>query len=78
LKIINKKTIHSLHQIDVLDYNKRKDGQVLDFNDFYDNQRTTFQILSDLQRSLMFFISGHFHANDAPVILSRDAAIQRL
>ena len=24
-------------QIDVLEYNKRKDGQVLDFNDFYDN-----------------------------------------
>ena len=59
-------------QIDVLDYNKRKDGQVLDFNDFYDNPK---EYVSDFERFTTIsdvYISGHFHANDAPVILSRE------
>ncbi|MFV8355819.1 NAD(P)-dependent oxidoreductase [Flavobacterium sp. XS1P32] len=59
-------------QIDVLDYNKRKDGQVLDFNDFYDNPE---DYISDFERFTTIsdvYISGHFHANDAPVILSRE------
>ncbi|MFV8333528.1 NAD(P)-dependent oxidoreductase [Flavobacterium sp. GSP14] len=59
-------------QIDVLDYNKRKDGQVLDFNDFYDNPK---DYISDFERFTTIsdaYISGHFHANDAPVILSRE------
>ena len=59
-------------QIDVLDYNKRKDGQVLDFNDFYDNPK---DYISDFERFTTIsdvYICGHFHANDAPVILSRE------
>nr|WP_309758690.1 NAD(P)-dependent oxidoreductase [Flavobacterium sp.] len=59
-------------QIDVLDYNKRKYGQVLDFNDFYDNPK---DYISDFERFTTIsdvYISGHFHANDAPVILSRE------
>ncbi len=59
-------------QIDVLDYNKRKDGQILNFTDFYDNPK---EYVSDFERFTMIsdvYISGHFHANDAPVILSRE------
>lgn len=59
-------------QIDVLDYNKRKDGQVLDCTDFYNNPT---EYISDFERFTKvsdIYISGHFHANEAPVILTRD------
>jgi alanine dehydrogenase len=59
-------------QIDVLDYNKRKDGQVLDFTDFYQNPK---EYISDFERFTKvsdIYISGHFHANEAPVILTRE------
>ena len=59
-------------QIDVLDYNKRKDGQVLDFTDFYQNPS---EYVSDFERFTTVtdvYISGHFHANDAPEILTRE------
>jgi alanine dehydrogenase len=58
-------------QIDVLDYNKRKDGQVLDFTDFYTNP---LEYISDFERFTKvsdIYISGHFYANEAPVILSQ-------
>ncbi|RKS13919.1 NAD(P)-dependent oxidoreductase [Flavobacterium sp. 120] len=59
-------------QIDVLEYNKRKDGQVLDFTDFYDNPQ---EYVSDFERFTKVsdvYITGHFHANEAPVILTRE------
>jgi alanine dehydrogenase len=59
-------------QIDVLDYNKRKDGQVLDFTDFYQNPN---EYISDFERFTKvsdIYISGHFHANEAPIILTRE------
>ncbi|RBN50074.1 NAD(P)-dependent oxidoreductase [Flavobacterium psychrolimnae] len=59
-------------QIDVLDYNKRKDGQVLDFTDFYQNPN---EYISDFERFTKvsdIYVSGHFHANEAPVILTRE------
>ncbi|MFV5700758.1 NAD(P)-dependent oxidoreductase [Flavobacterium sp. XS2P12] len=59
-------------QIDVLDYNKRKDGQVLDFTDFYTNPQ---EYVSDFERFTKvsdIYITGHFHANEAPVILMRE------
>ena len=59
-------------QIDVLEYNKRKDGQVLDFTDFYHNPE---EYVSDFERFTKvsdIYITGHFHANDAPVILTRE------
>ena len=59
-------------QIDVLEYNKRKDGQVLDFTDFYDNSQ---EYISDFERFTKvsdIYITGHFHANEAPVILTRE------
>jgi alanine dehydrogenase len=59
-------------QIDVLEYNKRKDGQVLDFTDFYKNPQ---EYVSDFERFTKvsdIYITGHFHANEAPVILTRE------
>jgi alanine dehydrogenase len=59
-------------QIDVLEYNKRKDGQVLDFTDFYHNPK---EYVSDFERFTKvsdIYITGHFHANEAPVILTQE------
>lgn len=58
--------------IDVLDYNKRIDGQVIDRYDFYNNPKeyiSDFERFSDVSD---IFMAGHFYGNDAPVILSRE------
>lgn len=59
-------------QIDISDYNKRKDGKPFDKNDFYKNPS---QYTSDFERFTKvsdIFIAGHFYGNEAPVILSQD------
>ena len=59
-------------QIDVLDYNKRKDGLLKDKKDFYENPK---DYISDFERFTKVsdvFMAGHFYGNDAPVILSRE------
>lgn len=58
--------------IDVLDYNKRKDGQVSEKYDFYNNP-TEYE--SDFERFANvsdIFFAGHFYGNNAPVILSKE------
>ncbi len=58
-------------QIDVLDYNKRKDGQSLAFTDFYHNPS---DYISDFERFTKVsdvYIAGHFHANESPMILTQ-------
>jgi alanine dehydrogenase len=59
-------------QIDVLEYNKRIDGKVLDFNDFHNNPQ---EYVSDFERFTKVsdvYITGHFYANGAPIILTRE------
>jgi alanine dehydrogenase len=59
-------------QIDVLDYNKRIDGQPSTKEDFYHNPT---QYTSDFGRFTKvsdIFMAGHFYGNDAPVILTRE------
>jgi alanine dehydrogenase len=59
-------------QIDVLDYNKRKDGLELDFNDFFQHPQ---KYVSDFERFTKvsdIYITGHFYANEAPKILTRE------
>jgi alanine dehydrogenase len=59
-------------QIDISDYNKRKDGKPFDKNDFYKNPS---EYTSDFERFTKvsdLFIAGHFYGNEAPVILSQD------
>ncbi len=60
--------------IDVLDYNKRKDGQVIDRYDFYNNPK---QYESDFMRFAKvtdFFIAGHFYGDGAPYLYTREDA----
>ena len=59
-------------QIDVLDYNKRKDGSVTTKEDFYQNPQ---EYVSDFERFTKvsdIFMAGHFYGNGAPVILTRE------
>jgi alanine dehydrogenase len=59
-------------QIDVLDYNKRLDGQVLDFTDFYHNPKEYTSDFEKFTKVSEMYITGHFHANEAPAILTRE------
>lgn len=60
--------------IDVLDYNKRKDGQVLTNEDFYHNPQ---EYVSDFMRFAEvsdMFIAGHFYGDGAPYLFTREDA----
>jgi len=60
--------------VDVLDYNRRKDGQVLSNHDFYNHPE---QYESDFRRFAKvtdFFIAGHFFGNGAPYLFTREDA----
>lgn len=59
-------------QIDVLDYNKRKDGRVLDNHDFYNNPQDYISDFERFTKVTDIYMAAHFHANDAPVILSQE------
>lgn len=59
-------------QIDILEYNKRKDGQVLDFTDFYQNPKDYISDFEKFTKVSDIYITGHFYGNDAPVILTQE------
>ena len=59
-------------QIDVLDYNKRLDGQVLGNQDFYKNPQDYTSDFERFTKVADIFMAGHFHANGAPDILTRE------
>ena len=58
-------------QIDVLDYNKRIDGQVLDNEDFYKNPTDYLSDFEKFSKVSEIYMAGHFHGNDAPNILTQ-------
>lgn len=58
--------------IDVLDYNKRKDGQTLGKEDFYHNPAEYISDFGRFTKVADIFMAGHFYGNDAPVILTRE------
>lgn len=58
-------------QIDVLDYNKRKDGQVLNNHDFYQHPEAYESDFERFTKVADIFMAGHFYGNGAPEILSR-------
>lgn len=58
-------------QIDVLDYNKRKDGQLLNYKDFYQNPKEYESDFEKFTKVSDIYISGHFYANNAPKILTQ-------
>ncbi|WP_396188383.1 NAD(P)-dependent oxidoreductase [Flavobacterium sp.] len=58
--------------IDVLDYNKRKDGQPFDKKDFYAHPEAFESNFGRFAEVSDIFIAGHFYGNGAPIILSRE------
>jgi len=61
-------------QIDVLDYNIRKDGQELDKSDFYnypEAYRSTFMRFAKVSD---MFIAGHFFGDGSPYLFTREDA----
>jgi alanine dehydrogenase len=60
--------------IDVLDYNKRKDGKVIDNSDFYNNPQDYHSNFMRFAKVTDFFIAGHFYGNDAPYLFTRNDA----
>ena len=61
-------------QIDVLDYNKRKDGQLLDMFDFFDNPQDYDSTFLRFAKVSDMFIAGHFHGTGAPVFYTKEDA----
>ena len=59
---------------DVLDYNKRKDGQVIDNFDFYDHPEKYESDFIRFAKISDFFIAGHFYGNSAPYLFTREDA----
>jgi hypothetical protein len=59
-------------KIDVLDYNKRKDGRVLDKSDFYNNAADYESDFMRFASNTDYFIAGHFYDNAAPFLYTRE------
>lgn len=59
-------------QLDVLEYNKRIDGQVLDFNDFVTHPEAYVSDFEKFTKVTDVYFTGHFYASEAPVILTRE------
>ncbi|OIQ20157.1 MAG: alanine dehydrogenase [Flavobacterium sp. MedPE-SWcel] len=63
--------------IGVMDYNKRKDGEVKGKSDFYNNPT---EYVSDFERFANvsdIFIAGHFFGNNSPDILTREMLVSK-
>ncbi|REE80477.1 alanine dehydrogenase [Lutibacter oceani] len=61
-------------QIDVLDYNSRKDGQLKDQNDFFINPTEYKSNFLRFAKVADLFIAGHFYGDGAPYLFTRDDA----
>ncbi|MEL4308212.1 NAD(P)-dependent oxidoreductase [Joostella sp. CR20] len=61
-------------QIDVLDYNKRKDGKTLEVEDFYNNPSAYESDFMRFASVSDFYIAGHFYGDGAPFLFTREDA----
>ena len=61
-------------QIDVLEYNRRKDGKVIDMYDFFDHPEEYESDFFRFARVSDLYIAGHFYASGAPYIFTREDA----
>ncbi|MEO8238616.1 MAG: NAD(P)-dependent oxidoreductase [Flavobacterium sp.] len=59
-------------QLDVLEYNKRIDGQVLDFVDFTSHPEAYVSDFEKFSKVTDIYIAGHFYGNGAPMILTQE------
>jgi len=57
--------------IDVLDYNKRKDGRVIDMFDFFDNPQDYVSDFIRFTKVSDYYIAGHFYGNGAPYFYTK-------
>jgi alanine dehydrogenase len=71
---LGKKYDHPVYvQLDVLDYNKKINGQKAEVNeDFFTNPKDFTSDFARFANVADIFIAGHFHGNDAPDILTQD------
>ncbi|MEP3838949.1 MAG: NAD(P)-dependent oxidoreductase [Algibacter sp.] len=58
-------------KIDVLDYNKRKDGQVIDNADFFNNPQDYESNFMRFAKVTDYYIAGHFYGDGAPYLYTR-------
>lgn len=61
-------------QIDVLDYNKRKDGGKATKQDFYNNPHLYESNFMRFAKVTDFYIAGHFYGEGAPYLYTREDA----
>ena len=61
-------------QLDVLDYNKRKDGEVIDMYDFFNNPNEYKGDFMRFANVSDFYIACHYWDKNAPFIFSREDA----
>ena len=59
-------------QIDVLDYNKRRDGSESSKHDFYQNPEKYTSDFERFSKVADIFMAGHFYGNGAPQILTQE------
>ena len=59
-------------KIDVLDYNKRKDGNVIDMYDFFNNPKDYESDFMRFAKVTDYYIAGHFYGDGAPYLYTRD------
>lgn len=64
-------------QIDVLDYNKRKDGKFLDIHDFFNNPTEYESNFKRFTKVADFYIAAHFWDEKAPIFYSREDATSK-
>lgn len=70
---LNKNYTQSVYvQLDVLDYNQRKDGQNLGVQDFYNHPEQYESTFEKFTKVADMYIAGHFYGNGAPFILTRE------
>lgn len=60
--------------IDVLDYNKRKDGKVLNNYDFYNHPEAYESNFMRFAKVTDYFIAGHFFGDGSPYLFTREDA----
>lgn len=58
-------------KIDVLDYNKRKDGKVIDAFDFFDNPQEYESNFMRFTKVTDLYFAGHFYGNGAPYFYTK-------
>ncbi len=60
--------------IDVMEYNKRKDGKVGERYEFYKDPSSYESNFMPFAKETDFFIAAHFYGNNAPILFSREDA----